>query len=511
MSNRLTTEEFVKRAKKAHGNKFDYCRVNYINRREKVEVRCKEHNKWFNIEPEYHLKGSVGCPDCKYHVGETRIANNGQKMTIIAAKNSYDINIRFEDGTEVYNKKYEDFSKGCIGNPNFKSVSSVSLPEIALLYYLSRYGFKKAEKGTIKCLNGMELDLYCSDVNGHKVAIEFDGYAWHRKKDAIKRDIEKNKRCKEGDIFLYRVREKGLKDISDENIKCFFVPKIVSSRKNSVLRLKSVACELINDINMRFGTPFFITFSCDDDIKVPEMLNNYYNLQREQRIGETRMMNNGMEAKIINYRSADSIDVEFPDGEVREGVRYDHFCSGHISHPTVNTINILKKEEYLNKEFNSPVYGTIKVVRYESAFDMDIECSNGEKFYNANFDKLRNLLKKTETERIQLMTERIGESKVMNNGMLATIIEYKANSNIDVQFPDGAIAYNKSYRSFRDGIIAHPSQAHEAKKIKISYDDFEQTFPSKVACAEYLNVPYTSLCRYIKAGTYDKYTLSIVA
>ena len=55
-------------------------------------------------------------------VGETIIANNGQKMTIIEYYSSMDITVRFEDGVVVYNKRYERFCLGKIGNPNIKRV-----------------------------------------------------------------------------------------------------------------------------------------------------------------------------------------------------------------------------------------------------------------------------------------------------------------------------------------------------------------------------------------------------
>lgn len=56
-------------------------------------------------------------------VGETNIATNGQKMTIIAYHNASNIDIQFEDGTIVYHKEYKRFKKGQIANPNFKKVA----------------------------------------------------------------------------------------------------------------------------------------------------------------------------------------------------------------------------------------------------------------------------------------------------------------------------------------------------------------------------------------------------
>ena len=46
--------------------------------------------------------------------------NNGMIATIIAYRNSRDIDIEFEDGTICQNKNYRTFKNGSIRNPNYK-------------------------------------------------------------------------------------------------------------------------------------------------------------------------------------------------------------------------------------------------------------------------------------------------------------------------------------------------------------------------------------------------------
>lgn len=59
---RLTTEEFIRRAKIIHGGKYKYCNVDYKNARKKVPLHCAVHGE-FLLTPEHHLRG-VGCPKC---------------------------------------------------------------------------------------------------------------------------------------------------------------------------------------------------------------------------------------------------------------------------------------------------------------------------------------------------------------------------------------------------------------------------------------------------------------
>jgi hypothetical protein len=57
-----TNEEFIKEAKLLHGDKYDYSKTNYINSSQKVDILCKECNKYFTIEANSHLQGH-GCPN----------------------------------------------------------------------------------------------------------------------------------------------------------------------------------------------------------------------------------------------------------------------------------------------------------------------------------------------------------------------------------------------------------------------------------------------------------------
>ena len=84
-----------------------------------------------------------------------------------------------------------------------------SFPEYALVYYLENCGMKilHSYKG-----KGYELDIY---IPSHKIAIEYDGYYWHKNK--FKQDLDKNSKCKKDGIKLFRIRE-GLSSLNDSSI-----------------------------------------------------------------------------------------------------------------------------------------------------------------------------------------------------------------------------------------------------------------------------------------------------
>ena len=55
-SQRLTQETFLNRAKEKHGDRYDYSKAIYINSHEKVTIICRKHGD-FNQKPQNHLRG----------------------------------------------------------------------------------------------------------------------------------------------------------------------------------------------------------------------------------------------------------------------------------------------------------------------------------------------------------------------------------------------------------------------------------------------------------------------
>lgn len=62
LKRRSTTEEFIKKAKEIHGNKYDYSYTIYKTSLKPVIILCKQHG-YFQQKPNVHLTGS-GCTKC---------------------------------------------------------------------------------------------------------------------------------------------------------------------------------------------------------------------------------------------------------------------------------------------------------------------------------------------------------------------------------------------------------------------------------------------------------------
>lgn len=86
-----TLEEFVKKARKVHGDKYDYSKSVYITARKPIEIICKEHGSFFQT-PDNHTRGQ-GCPKCK-----------NKKFEIIYLKSKEQF---IEDAKKTHGDKYD--------------------------------------------------------------------------------------------------------------------------------------------------------------------------------------------------------------------------------------------------------------------------------------------------------------------------------------------------------------------------------------------------------------------
>lgn len=75
MGKKLTTQEFIEKARSLHGNKYDYSKVDYINNHTKVCIICPIHGEFLQT-PNAHLMGQ-GCIKCSYMK-----CRNDRKLTL---------------------------------------------------------------------------------------------------------------------------------------------------------------------------------------------------------------------------------------------------------------------------------------------------------------------------------------------------------------------------------------------------------------------------------------------
>lgn len=64
MSYKMTTAELVRRAKKVHGEQYDFSQVMYVNSKTKVKIICREHGEFYKYPYYMYNVTKTLCPKC---------------------------------------------------------------------------------------------------------------------------------------------------------------------------------------------------------------------------------------------------------------------------------------------------------------------------------------------------------------------------------------------------------------------------------------------------------------
>jgi very-short-patch-repair endonuclease len=204
------TITFITEAKEIHGDKYDYSQVEYVNGNTKVKIICSIHGEFWQ-NPHNHLNGQ-GCPKCsgfyqtteqfiekarkihgdKYDYSKTNYEKSHTKVCIICPKHG-----------EFWQTPHNHLKgKGC-------AYCKESKLEIEVENILSKNNIphiRQCKKSTLNWLGKLSLDFYLPE---HNIAIECQGIQ-HFANDHFfeslevvqERDEKKMKLCEENGIKI---------------------------------------------------------------------------------------------------------------------------------------------------------------------------------------------------------------------------------------------------------------------------------------------------------------------
>ena len=171
---RSSKEEFIEKSRKVHGDKYDYSKVEYVNDKTKVCIKCHEHGEFWQT-PNGHLQ-CQGCPKCsdvyvptteewiasarkvhgdKYDYSKVNYVNAHTKVTIICPEHG-----------EFWQRPSAHLNgQGC-------SKCNLSHLERSVMNYLDEHEIAYDYQKRFKWLGRQSLDFYLPDYN---VGIECQG------------------------------------------------------------------------------------------------------------------------------------------------------------------------------------------------------------------------------------------------------------------------------------------------------------------------------------------------
>lgn len=184
---------------------------------------------------------------------------------------------------------------------------------------------------------------------------------------------------------------------------------------------------------------------------------------KANHLNETNIMSNGQEATIVNYNGTNDIDIQFEDGTIVRHKTYALFKNGHIVNP--NKKRPLGEDKIgQTKKMSNGQMATI--IKYTSCSDIDVQFEDGtivtHKIYNAFVSG--HIRNPNAPKESILKKDRLGEERTMKSGLKAKIIRSNGAFDVDIQFEDGVIVKHQRYHLFKEGIILHPNDKNDAKK-----------------------------------------------
>lgn len=330
----------------------------------------------------------------KHIVGQSKIMNNGQKATVVRDGGSADIDIEFEDGTIVHTRR-QSFRLGVVRNPNYFPMLNQTKTD------------KAGKKMTIvgyRNSNDIDVEYEDGEIVKNTSLTKFNkGTVKNTKKKSI---VGKTNIMKSGENATC-IRDNGWNDIDI----CFEDETVVKHVSR---------CSFL-----------------DGTVKNPNYIFTF--------IGMEKKMNCGLKCKIIDVIKKDDISVQFEDGDIVEHTSLLKFKKG-----TILTNALSHNYKYITgqrKLMKCGLYAT--VIADRGAHDIDVQFDDGTIVKNkerANFNKGEIGIPRNGSI--------LGMTKIMNNGMSATVIVDNGWDNIDVQFENGIIVKHRRREHFKRGSIS---------------------------------------------------------
>lgn len=177
MSRRLTNEDFINKSKSIHGKKYDYSLVEYINNETKVCIICPLHGVFFQ-KPKHFISGCKECMKDKFKTSKDAFLKkcnlaHGEKYDYSLVKYIND-----KSKITIVCKKHGKFSQ-LAGNHIRGSGCPrcyISKGELLVKEYLIKNKIKFIEQktfSTCKRIRLLRFDFYLPKYN---ILIEYQGY-----------------------------------------------------------------------------------------------------------------------------------------------------------------------------------------------------------------------------------------------------------------------------------------------------------------------------------------------
>jgi hypothetical protein len=165
--------------------------------------------------------------------------------------------------------------------------------------------------------------------------------------------------------------------------------------------------------------------------------------------------------KITAYRGCCDIDIQFENGAEIKNTKYTLFRKGSIMNPNIESDKTKEKERNKSwkESFKTRIGETSRsrsgeimtIIDYRSATDLDVQFEDGTITRNRTYRRFKDgSIGKDKSLRV-------GETVTSTRGQTITLLAYRKHNDVDVEFEDGTVLTNRTYKEFKSGNIKNPN------------------------------------------------------
>ena len=241
--------------------------------------------------------------------GEVYTSSCGQKMTIIRYENANDIDVEFEDGTVVTNKKYSNFKTGNISNPNVEdNLKNMRAKET-----------HEGEQSTNKSGFIMTLLRY-GNAKDCDVMFEDGMIVRHRYYAAFKNGMIAHPEHNKKNARTHLIGEKN------------------TALNGMEMTIIGYASKTPGSVVVEFEDGYITTVTSSafvkGEVKNPNI--KPYQKTANERIGKVFLCKNGLHFTVTGYEGTHKVSGMFEDGEVVARTDWSSICAGTVGHPDLS-------------------------------------------------------------------------------------------------------------------------------------------------------------------------------
>lgn len=358
------------------------------------------------------------------HIGETKVNNQGFKMTITGWNSCTDITVEFEDGYIATGKEYKQFKKGSVANRNYKLKNAMQIVQEKLV---------EERLGKVFIVDGEEYKVVDYKDSKHCFVKYPNGdvknIAWSVLMKCVSGERDFPRSVKEGiakqqNTTRERMRKQyiGMKIVNLDGDIC----EIIDLNNAKDITVLVDGTDIVNSTIARFK----------NGTARKKGLKNCSIERRDNYVGKSKKMDNGLTCTVKDYLGHQSLLVSFENSDDLVEINTREFITGHLK--------IKERAELFVVGYTYNKWSVLKATEKGKYSCECLVCHNKfeNDFYTLRIteccktcsEKLHGLRKQIEYKKKLVGTEYVSKS-----GFVGVVKNSENDLEINIEFEDGSV------------------------------------------------------------------------